>query len=186
VESIADDRFDFLKTAVTRDQAAWTVQLTVRRARKGEGPGTWPRVRDLEGRECIVLLARAWLGGRDGTAQGYPVTTWIFRPVIAATTDGTPTQLRKVQHILDAAGLKWKGGGRPLGSRKGRVWERQDYIDWYREASQAYAREDTALKLEHLGEAMGVSDDTARRRAHEAGFPWPPEAYLDIWDPDDS
>jgi len=83
-------------------------------------------------------------------------------------------------------GLVRHGGGRPPGARKGRVWRRRDYLEWYREAGQGYARGGERLTLRDLGAAMGISDDTAgaRLRNPEVNLPWPPEAYPEVWESD--
>jgi hypothetical protein len=79
------------------------------------------------------------------------------------------------------------GRGRPRGTRKGRLWTRQDYLDWYAEAGQTYANDGERLTLKDLGDAMGVSDDTAAQRLRDPkiDLPWPPDAFPDIWEPDD-
>lgn len=73
-------------------------------------------------------------------------------------------------------------GGRPEKTFKGILWTRQNYLDWYVEASQF--GEPSLLDLAII---MGVSDDTVRSRLRAPGvaLPWPPEAHQHIWNPDD-
>jgi hypothetical protein len=77
------------------------------------------------------------------------------------------------------------GRGRPRGSLKGDRWTRQDFIDWYREDTEAYARDGVRITLKILGaELGGLSADTAKTRLVAVGLPWPPWSYPDLWDPD--
>ena len=117
--------------------------------------------------------------------EGPPGTAWqramanFQKPLLDA--------IRWANGPLWASQRSKRGGGRPLGAVKGEVWPRQRYIDWYREASQDYASGgNRRVKLRELGEAMGVTDDTARARLRDLDppLPWPPESHLEEWDPD--
>jgi len=90
-----------------------------------------------------------------------------------------------------AEALLWRleqaAGGRSWGWRKGRVWQRRDYLDWYQSYLAESALDPKPPTLADLGKAMDVSTDTAGRRLKDLKppLPWPPWAHPDIWDPDD-
>ncbi len=140
--------------------------------------------------QIVVALAEAELGLENAAA----VATWAERGLLSCTIRLEPH--RWVGDDADAAvgALRWLErlsghtfpGGRRKGSIKGRRWVRAHYIAWYREAGQAYAGDGQPLTLKHLGEAMGVSADTARERLRhdDVNLPWPPETDLEAWDPD--
>jgi hypothetical protein len=138
------------------------------------------RVPKIKG-PCIVVR---WRIGRP-PRPGFLEVTWPRLP-----------PRRPIRRLVDASGALAKsraaqlwglwthdvhapmpGGGRP---RKGRLWDRQDYIEWY----QSYVLDGERPTLRALGKDMGVSDDTAGKRVHEAELPWPPEAHLEVWEPD--
>jgi hypothetical protein len=77
--------------------------------------------------------------------------------------------------------IKRHSGGRPKGWRKGRVWDLQEIVDWYH-AYVDFGNEPPTLKT--LGEDMGVSDDTAKRRVIDVGLRWPPHDHPALWDLD--
>ena len=104
------------------------------------------------------------------------------------SSDADYLRARAVQAaLLRLRDVKLRRGGRRRGSLKGRVWTRRDCLDWYAEAGQAYANDSERVTLKDLGDAMGVSDDTARTRLRspEINLPWPPDSFPESWDPDD-
>jgi len=78
-------------------------------------------------------------------------------------------------------------GGRGKGWRKGLLWKRRDYFDWYQSYLAESALDPKPPTLADLGKAMEVSADTAGRRLRDLKppLPWPPWDHPDIWDPDD-
>jgi len=98
----------------------------------------------------------------------------------------TSAEWTRSRQVLKVAQLTVQAVGRPRGSRKGRVWDQQDYLDWYAEAGQAYASDCNRVTLKDLGEAMGVSADTVSGRLRDPAInlPWPPESYPEVWSPD--
>ena len=156
-----------------------------------------PGSRVAIGEEVITVRLRCVRGWREGAAT-WAELTWTDE----LTEQGSMGGFSHPETIDESAEqAEWRSarqalkflqrhplptGGRPRGSYKGRRWSRDEYLDWYREASQAYARDGERLTLHHLGDAMGVSDDTAsvRLRDPDVNLPWPPEAYPEVWDPD--
>ena len=65
-------------------------------------------------------------------------------------------------------------GGRPKGSFKGKHWGRREILEWCEAATDPYASDGEPIKLKELGNAMGVSDETAGKRVRDAGLAWPP------------
>ena len=93
----------------------------------------------------------------------------------------------KWRHARDGPRPPRHAGGRGKGWRKGPVWQRRDYIDWYQSYLAESDLDPKSPTLADLGKAMGVSPDTAGRRLKDLKppLPWPPQAHPDIWDPDD-
>ena len=132
----------------------------------------WPYFRanfriaaDGSGRPLTVPLRelRGWFEDSTLYAEmirtGGPAEQWSTHGFGHPATDGEWREARRALDLLQL--IQRSPGGRPAGSRKGRVWNRRDYLDWYREAGQGYARDGERLTLRHLGAAMGVSGDTA-------------------------
>ena len=65
-------------------------------------------------------------------------------------------------------------GGRPNGSLKGARWGRREILAWYDVASSEFASDGKKVRLKDLGDAMGVSDETAGNRVRDADLTWPP------------
>ena len=87
------------------------------------------------------------------------------------------------QAIEFLASVRVQPGGRPKGSRKGQRWDRDDFLQWYREASQSYARDESRTMLDDLKEALGVrSERTVKTRLADAELPWPPESFPGVWE----
>lgn len=160
-------------------------------------PGDWPRWWvTLDTEEIPIQIWRFWAHVSDAHAgaelRWSPAEGVSKRLVLFEGWEALkPAEQDKA--VLSAAGgmraiqgFMRHAGGRPKGSRKGRVWRRRDYLEWYREAREAYARDGERLTLRHLGAAMGVSEDTAstRLRDPEVDLPWPPEAHPKVWEPD--
>ena len=77
-------------------------------ALRERGPQSWPRIA-LQDRDAVVVRVRAYEGGRDTWA--YPAAVeWTFRPAPDPTINNRPCDPRRVQHILNVAPLKWRGG----------------------------------------------------------------------------
>jgi hypothetical protein len=145
--------------------------------------------------DVALMWLRAYRAGKRRVPPLVAEQRWVpgenrvhdfFRVTISANELPTADDLKAAQRaraMLHKLQPALKRSERP---RKGRVWARQDYLDWYREAGQSYARDGERLTLRHLGEAMGVGEDTAggRLREPEVGLPWPPEAHLEVWTPD--
>jgi hypothetical protein len=95
----------------------------------------------------------------------------------------TVADYQKIHAAQALVGLVVPRGGAPTGLRKGRVWTRAEYIEWYRETSELYAGPRTRGLLWDLADAMGVhSEQTVRKRLAEAGLPWPPSSFPDVWE----
>ena len=85
------------------------------------------------------------------------------------------TVLEPVRKALRVAvALQVSRRGRRKGWRKGREWTRREILEWYVEAAEEYARDGSRPLLRDLGDAMGVSEDTASKRVTETGLHWPP------------
>jgi hypothetical protein len=109
------------------------------------------------------------------------------RPVISGWKPGyRQSHLKAAEHGLELLfKLSPASGGRPRGTLKGQVWKREDYIAWWREAQFGYGlRENPHLR--DLGDAMGVSADTAGARLRNLKPPlhWPPRSFPDEWEPE--
>lgn len=162
--------------------------------RRIESPTEDTQIRSIELPDGVLYLQVMGQWVRRRGSRAYGRIDWTTGPLGACSFHGFDPeagvtrglkQLRPVWTAVQVvAHVKVGRGGRPLKSRKGRPWKRECYLTWYGEASQSYAMENQPLTLQHLGEAMGVSTDTARRRLKDVGLPWPPEAHLETWLPD--
>jgi hypothetical protein len=143
----------------------------------------------VQGRPSPVMIwkwfERAWFEGSPLWAerQWHPAIGQLSSAVRGWDTPHSTRDISGAQKALDLLeALTTKPGGAPKGWRKGEVWPRQRYLDWYAEASQF-----NEPRLIDLATAMGVSEDTARGRlrAPDVNLPWPPQAYQETWGLDD-
>jgi hypothetical protein len=58
----------------------------------------------------VVVKARAWPGDRAHLVRTLKIV-WTFNPT-TMTVSGSPVSPSRFQHVLDAAGFTWPGGGR--------------------------------------------------------------------------
>ena len=102
---------DCFKTVADLGGSVYSLVVTVRPLRPGErGRASWPRFRMLTEPLRVVVEARAWPGDRAHLVRTLEIV-WTFNP-ITMTVSGSPVSPSRFQHVLDAAGFKWPGGGR--------------------------------------------------------------------------
>jgi hypothetical protein len=123
----------------------------------------------------FLIYASVRIDGLDAQGQIRRVDDGIFYSILNIDPRGNDQETIRIKRALrDITGIKPNPGGRRKGSVKGRAWSRREILEWYSEASDAYARDRSMPRLKDLGQAMEVSEDTASTRVRDANLSWPP------------
>ena len=144
------------RSGVSPSQVAYTFRIGARPLQAGErGASTWPRVTLADGCEAVVVHVKAYEGGRDMWAYP-PAVEWELHPIITPTSNGRPRAVSRVQHILNAAPLNWKGRGR-------HTLEETDWPYWREMTDKAISFKVSGYTWDQISGNMEIAAGTIRR-----------------------